>query len=54
MTTTVGYASSVDAPLHFGLGATTVLPRIEIKWPGGAAQTLTNVKADQILAVTEK
>ena len=51
--TTAGYASSVDAPLHFGLGNATV-PRIEIRWLSGAVQTLSDVKADQVLTVTEK
>lgn len=54
MSTTAGYASSVDTPLHFGLGTVAVVPRIEIRWPGGGTQTLTNVKADQVVTVTEK
>lgn len=53
-TTTVGYASSASIPLHFGLGTLTVIPRIEIRWPSGRTQTLTNVKADQVLAVREE
>jgi hypothetical protein len=54
MTTTVGYASSAAIPLHFGLGTTTVVPTIEIRWPGGRVQTLLNVKADQVVAVREE
>ena len=54
MSTTAGYASSVDAPLHFGLGSVATAPRVEIKWPGGAVQVLTDVKADRVLTVTEK
>jgi enediyne biosynthesis protein E4 len=54
MTTTVGYASSAAVPLHFGVGAATVVPKIEIRWPGGRVQTLTNVKADQVVAVREE
>jgi enediyne biosynthesis protein E4 len=53
MTTTVGYASSSDVPLHFGLGPAAMVPRIEIRWPDGAVQTLTNVKADRILTIRE-
>jgi hypothetical protein len=53
MTTTVGYASSADVPLHFGLDALSTVPRIEIRWPGGTLQTLTNVKADQVVEVRE-
>ena len=54
MTTAVGYASSVDTPLHFGLAGAAVAPKIEIRWPTGIAQTLTDVKADRVVEVTEK
>jgi len=53
MTTTVGYASSADWGVHFGLGALTTIPKINITWPSGKAQTLTNVKGDLVLEVTE-
>jgi hypothetical protein len=53
MTTTVGYASAADAGLHFGLGTADLVKKIEITWPSGLKQTLTNVKADQVLDVTE-
>ena len=53
MTTAVGYASSSDIPLHFGLGA-AASAKIEIRWPSGTVQTLTDVKADQAITVTEK
>jgi hypothetical protein len=52
VTTTVGYASSAAIPIHFGVGAAAVIPKIEIRWPSGATQTLTNVKADQIVTPT--
>ncbi len=48
-----GFLSQSDPRIHFGLGQAAVVPRIQIKWPGGAVQTLTDVKADQILQVTE-
>jgi hypothetical protein len=53
-TTSTGYACSSDPRVHFGLGASKVVKEIEIKWPSGARQTLHNVPADQILAVTEQ
>ncbi|MEO7145213.1 MAG: CRTAC1 family protein, partial [Bryobacteraceae bacterium] len=49
----VGYASSVLAPVHFGLGAQAVVPTIEIDWPSGVRQELHNVKADRVLEVRE-
>jgi hypothetical protein len=53
MTTAVGYASSSDYGVHFGLGATKSIDRIEIQWPSGINQTLPNVTLNQVLTVTE-
>jgi hypothetical protein len=53
MTSAVSYASSSLIPVHFGLGSHTVIDRIEIVWPGGKRQVLENIKADQVLHVTE-
>jgi hypothetical protein len=53
MTTSVGYASSSDGPVHFGLGPDNRADLVEIHWPSGIVQTLTKVPADQVLAVTE-
>lgn len=47
------YVFQQDVRLHFGLGAATQVERIEIKWPGGPAQVLSNLPADQVLNVTE-
>ncbi len=54
MTTAVGYASSSHAGLHFGLGATSDVVRVEIHWPSGTRQMLDNVKVNQVVEVTEK
>jgi hypothetical protein len=52
MTASVGYASSSLTPIHFGTGKATQVD-IEILWPGGARQTLRNVRTNQVLAVRE-
>jgi enediyne biosynthesis protein E4 len=52
-TTAVGYSSSSDKRVHFGLGSATVIDSIELTWPSRIKQVLKNVKADQILTVTE-
>ena len=52
-TTAVGYNSSSDKRVHFGLGNADVIDKIELAWPSGIKQILTNVKVDQILAITE-
>ena len=49
MTTAVGYASSSDFGVHFGLGDAAEAARVEIAWPSGATQVLEHVKADQVL-----
>jgi len=52
-TTAVGYNSSSDKRVHFGVGGAAVIDKIELAWPSGVKQTLTNVKVDQVLTVTE-
>ncbi|MEO0472463.1 MAG: CRTAC1 family protein, partial [Bacteroidota bacterium] len=46
-----GYQSSTDALIHFGLGEKTKVERIEIEWPDGGRQLMTQVAADQILVI---
>ncbi|MGB9512451.1 MAG: CRTAC1 family protein, partial [Candidatus Acidiferrum sp.] len=53
-TTAVGYASSSDPRVHFGLGKNANIKEIEIKWPSGIRQVLKDVAVDQILTVEEK
>jgi hypothetical protein len=52
-TTAVGYNSSSDKRVHFGLGDAAIIDQIELRWPSGIRQVLKNVKADQVLTVTE-
>ncbi len=53
-TTAVGYSSSSDKRVYFGLGKAAVIDSIELRWPTGVKQTLTHVKADRLLTVVEK
>jgi hypothetical protein len=53
VTTASSYQSSGDKRVHFGLGPVTSVARMEIRWPSGAKQVLSDVKADQIVTVTE-
>ena len=50
---TRGYESAVEEVLHFGIGASTSVNRVEIKWPNGKTQVLKQVKADQLLVVQQ-
>jgi enediyne biosynthesis protein E4 len=47
------FASSSDPRAHFGLGAATAVERLEVKWPGGATQTFTEVPIDRVVVVSE-
>jgi hypothetical protein len=53
VTGSVGFMSTSDLRLHFGLGRETVAATIEIQWPGGSVQTLKGIAADHILRVEE-
>ena len=53
VTTASSYLSSSDKRLHFGLGADDAAQTVEIRWPSGIVQALTNVKSNQILKVDE-
>ncbi|HEY6989177.1 MAG TPA: CRTAC1 family protein [Bryobacteraceae bacterium] len=53
VTTSVGYASSSDSRVHFGLGAATLIQELDIRWPSGAKQLLKNIDADRLLEITE-
>jgi hypothetical protein len=48
-----GYLSQSDPRLHFGLGETMRVDEVEIRWPRGTIQRLTDVQTDRILSVQE-
>jgi hypothetical protein len=47
------YYSHDDLRLHFGVGAVAIVPRVEIRWPDGHVQVLTDVPTGQVLSVAE-
>ncbi|QJD79940.1 VCBS repeat-containing protein [Spirosoma rhododendri] len=49
-----GFQSSVSPVLHFGLGASKTIDSLRVDWPGGQAQWLRNVAANQTLTLHEK
>jgi hypothetical protein len=53
VTTSGSYLSCSDKRVHFGLGAETRAQSIEIRWPSGIRQKLSNVRGDQILKIDE-
>ena len=52
-TTAVGYNSSSDKRVYFGLQNATVVDQIELVWPTGVKQVLNHVAADQILTIVQ-
>ncbi len=52
-TTAVGYNSSSDKRVYFGLENATVVDQIELVWPTGVKQVLNHVMADQILTIVQ-
>src|SRR5580698_637456 len=53
VTTAGSYLSSSDPRAHFGLGSSQSAQSIEIHWPSGIIQVLTNVPGDRIVRVEE-
>ena len=53
VTTAVGYASSSDSRVHFGLGSSRRIKEIEIRWPSGIKQVLHDADVDRIMTVHE-
>lgn len=49
----MSYMSASDPRIHFGLGNRTRIDSLEITWPSGRVDRLTNVPADRIIAVRE-
>jgi hypothetical protein len=53
VTNVSSYQSANDVRLHVGLGPAAVAQRIEVLWPSGATQVVTDVAANQVLAIEE-
>ncbi len=49
----MSYMSASDPRIHFGLGKRTKIESLEITWPSGQVDRLTNVPINQIISVKE-
>jgi len=47
------YLSQSELVLTFGLGNSTKADRVEVEWPSGQRDTLSNIAADQLITVQE-
>jgi enediyne biosynthesis protein E4 len=53
VTTTSSYLSASDVRAHFGMGADTHAKAVEIRWPSGIVQKLSDLAADRYVTVEE-
>jgi hypothetical protein len=53
VTSAVGYASSSDLRVHFGLGSSAQADSVEIRWPSGAVQRLGAMRAGRYIDAEE-
>lgn len=47
------YQSAEDLRLHFGLGSSTIIDRVEVRWPSGLTNVWTKLAADRVIRLTE-
>ena len=48
------YLSQNDFRIHFGLGSSTRVDRIDVRWPNGNEQTWQNLEVDRFHTLTEE
>ncbi|MFL6308263.1 MAG: CRTAC1 family protein [Candidatus Sulfotelmatobacter sp.] len=49
----MSYMSASDPRIHFGVGKRSKIEALEITWPSGQVDRLTNVPIDQVIAIKE-
>ncbi|MDH3291951.1 MAG: VCBS repeat-containing protein [Gemmatimonadota bacterium] len=49
-----GYQSSMDDRIHFGLGDAQRVDSLEVVWPDGRYQVLTDLQVDRVLTVRQR
>ena len=52
-TTAGSYLSASDKRVHFGLGQTTMVDSVSVRWPSGHVDVYKDVKADRLLNMRE-
>jgi enediyne biosynthesis protein E4 len=48
-----GYMSTMETPAHFGLGAAARVDTLEVTWPDGRGQVLTNLPVDRTVTLKQ-
>jgi hypothetical protein len=49
----VGFCAQNDRRLHFGLGKSVTVEKVEIRWPSGIIQTITSPATDKLHRIRE-
>jgi len=49
-----GYLSTVSPIMHFGVGQETQIDTLEVYWPTGKMETLTDISVNQVITLYEK
>ncbi len=49
---TRGFQSSVSPVLHFGLGVDEIVKEVQVIWPDGKMQVITNIQANQLIGIS--
>jgi hypothetical protein len=47
------FASQSDFRLHFGTGQSTIIGKLQVRWPNGMREEFKDVKANQWITVKE-
>ncbi len=50
----IGYLSSSDPRVHFGLGNATVVDRLIVRWPDGSQMERTGIVSNQVLRIMQE
>jgi hypothetical protein len=53
VTSGTSYLSSSDQRLFFGLGPSTIVEHLEVRWPSGSVQNWSDLRADRVLHIRE-
>ena len=54
LTLTRGFQSSVEPTLHFGLGKSTTVDEIRVKWPDGRIQVMNNIQSNRMVVFKQQ
>ena len=47
------YLSQSDLHLHFGLGKSRIIDKVEVMWPNGGTQTFSNLQPDRFYSLKQ-